>query len=46
MQTNGTYLPNLGLEDYKKLLKDLIKLGNGVNTIADDAQWREDGGNM
>ena len=34
------------LEDYEKLLKGLIKLGNEVNTIADDAQWREDGGNI
>lgn len=38
MQTNGTYLPNLCLEDYKKLLKDLIKLGNGVNTV--ETRWR------
>lgn len=46
MQINGTYLPTTSLEDYEKLLKDLIKLSNGVNTIADDAQWREDRGNI
>lgn len=47
MQVNGTYLPTTrSLEDYEKLLKDLIKLSNGVNTIADEAQWREDGGNI
>lgn len=34
MQINGTYLPTTSLEDYEKLLKDLIKLSNGVNTIA------------
>lgn len=46
MQINGAYLPTRrSQEDYEKLLKDLIKLGNGVNTIADDAQWREDGSN-
>lgn len=45
MQINGTYLPTSS-EDYEKLLKDSIKLGNGVNTIADDTQWREDGGNI
>jgi hypothetical protein len=47
MQTNGTYLPRTrSLKDYKKLLQDLIKLGNRVNTTADDAQWGEDGGNI
>lgn len=46
MQINGTYLLSTSLEDYEKLLKDLIKLANGVNTIADDAQWRGDGGNI
>lgn len=45
IQINGTCLPTTrSLKDYEKLLKDLIKLGNGVNTIADDAQWREDRG--
>lgn len=47
MQMNGTYLPaTQSLKDQEKLLKDLIKLSNGVNTVAQDAQWEEDGGNV
>ena len=34
-------LPTTSWEGCEKLLKDSIKLGNGVNTRADDAQWRE-----
>lgn len=46
MRINGADLPTTtSLEDYEKLLKDSIKLGNGVNTIADEAQQREDRGN-
>lgn len=39
MQINGTYLPiTTSFQAYEKLLKDSVKLGNGANTTADDAQ--------
>lgn len=45
MQMNGIYLPTIrSLKDQEKFFKDLIKPGNGVNTIAHDAGWKEDRG--